>query len=119
MAYKITNFPALRGDAPFTEKGMVHPDAHVSLLRLYNGHPLQTLDTSAGSANFPVPPAKSNQNVEITYVKTSADANVPTLVPYPGTSDKINGATTLAMATAQYSKVKLKSDGVSNWYVTG
>lgn len=124
MAYKIINFPALRGDAPFTEKGMVHPDAHLSLLKLYNGHPLQTLDTSGGSANFAVPPAKTNQNVEITFVKTSADANVPTLVPYPGTADLINapgawGASSYAMATAQGTKVKLKSDGVSNWYVTG
>jgi hypothetical protein len=117
VASRTINFPPLDGTAPFTEKGLVHPDAHLNLLRVYNGHPLETVDTSGGSADFGVPLAKNNQNVEITFIKTSADVNVPTLVA--SGSDKINGAIALPMATAQYSKVKLKSDGVSNWYVTG
>ena len=116
MATRTINFPPLDGTAPFAAReGMVHPDAHLNLLRVYNGHPLQTVDTSGGPANFGVPLAKNNQNVEILYVKTSADANVPTLVA--SGSDKINGAASVAMGNAQFSKLRLKSDGVSNWYL--
>lgn len=100
-----------------TEKERITPDAHRSLLQLYNAHPLTKVDSSNGPANFPVPFARLNQNVEITYLKTSADGNVPTLVAQG--NDKINGGTFLAMAPGQFSRVKLKSDGVSNWYVTG
>jgi len=117
MSTSTVNFPPLRADGNFVgHENLIHPDAQRALLLLFNGHPLQTVSTSGGNANFDVPLAKYNQNVEITFVKTSADANIPTLVA-SGT-DKINGAATKAMGTAQYSVLKLKSDGVSNWYVT-
>jgi len=112
------NFPSLRVTTKVTSSdGSVTLDALKSLLQVYNGHPLQTVSTVNGAASFPVPLAGFNQNVEITFVKISADGNVPTLIA-SGT-DKINGAASLLMAAAQYSKVKLKSDGRSNWYVTG
>lgn len=93
------------------------PDAHRSLLPLYNAHPLIPVSTAAGPQLVLVPFAKSNQGVEITYVKTSADANIATLAA--SGSDAINGAIFLPMGAAQFSRVKLKSDGVNNWYVTG
>lgn len=119
MATKTIVTPPYNAKTPLTsEKGQLLPEAHQSLLKLYNAQPLQTIDTTAGPANIPVPIAKFNQNVEITFLKISADANVPTLVPLSAT-DKINGGASLPMNAAQFSKVKLKSDGVSNWYVTG
>lgn len=99
------------------ENNRLTPDAHRSLLLLYNAHPLIPISTAAGAQLVPVPLAKWNQGVEITYVKTSADANIATLAATG--SDTINGAVSLAMGAAQFSRVKLKSDGVSNWYVTG
>lgn len=76
--------------------------------------PLETVDTSAGSYAESAPPAgvnsqsgETNQNQEITYVKTSADANVFTLNGVEG------GPYTL---TAQLAFLKIKSDG-TNWYV--
>ena len=117
MATAVVNFPALRADVPLMEHGHINPEAHKGILQLYNGHPLQTVDTSAGNANFGVPLAKYNQNVEITYVKSSSDVHTPTLVR--SGADLINGAANKAMGTAQYSHLKLKSDGVSNWYVVG
>jgi hypothetical protein len=119
MASKIIALPPYNAKTPLTdENGRLLVEAHQSLLTLYNSHPLETVDTSGGPANFPVPIARFNQNVEITFVKISADGNVPTLVPLNPT-DKINGGASLAMGTAQFSKVKLKCDGVSNWYVVG
>jgi hypothetical protein len=77
--------------------------------------PLETVDTSAGSYAETAPPAgvnsqsgETNQNQEITYVKTSADANVFTLNGVEG------GPYTLA---TQLSFLKIKSDG-TNWYVS-
>jgi hypothetical protein len=79
--------------------------------------PMQSVDTSAGSYAENAPPAglsavatgESNQNFEITYVKTSADANVFTLNGVEG------GPYTLV---AQFSFLKIKSDG-SVWYKVG
>lgn len=72
-------------------------------------HPLREVDTSAGPYAEDAPPAgsnsttgQSNQNQEITYIKTSADANVFTL---NGTA---NGPLTLA---AQGDFLKIKSNG--------
>lgn len=118
MASATVNYRPLPGVTPISDKeGRINPDAHLNLMGLYNGQPLQTVDTSGGPANFGVPLAKFNQNVEITYVKISSDANVPTLTV--SGSDKINGAASKAMGTAQYSKMRLRSDGVSNWYIVG
>jgi hypothetical protein len=119
------NFPPLSGRTRLTqEHGELDLDAHLQLMKPFNGHPLMTVSTTGGSSNFPVPLAKLNQNVEITIVKTSADGNTPTLVPFPGSSDKFNSvgawaAASYAMGTAQGSKVKIRSDGVTNWYIVG
>lgn len=118
MATATVNFPPLRAEFPLVhEDRRIDPDVHRAILVLYNGHPLQTVDTTSGPASFAVPLAKSNQNVEITFVKTSSDAHTPTLTA--SGSDKINGAASVNMGTGQYSKLRLKSDGVSNWYVVG
>lgn len=118
MSSSTVNFPPLRADGNFlSENRLIHPDAQKALLLLYNGFPLETVDTSGGSANFPVPLSSQNQNVEITFVKISSDGNTPTLTA--SGSDLINGASSKAMGTAQYSHLKLKSDGDGNWYVVG
>jgi hypothetical protein len=79
--------------------------------------PMQSVDTSGGGYAEDAPPAgssstatgESNQNFEITYVKTSADANVFTLNGVEG------GPYTLV---AQFASLKIKSDG-TNWYKVG
>lgn len=78
--------------------------------------PLNVVDTSAGSYAETPPPAglnsstgQSNQNMEITYVKSSADGNTYTLNGVEG------GPYTL---TAQFAFLKIKSDG-TNWWKTG
>src|SRR6267143_1749673 len=79
--------------------------------------PLRKADTTTGSYSEALPPAgltsattgETNQNQEITYVKTSADANTFT----------ITGAASGAVGlTLQYAFAKFKSDGTS-WYRTG
>jgi hypothetical protein len=77
--------------------------------------PLHKVDTSAGSYGEAPPPAGSNQmtgqtaqNQEITFIKTSADANTYTLA---GPNLPL-GPYTL---TAQGQVLKIKSDGTS-WY---
>ena len=84
-------------------------------LTLQNLHPLNEVDTSEGSYEEAPPAAglnsstgQTNQNQEITYVKTSADANTFTLKgdnlplgPYP--------------LTAQGQVLKIKSNG-TDWY---
>lgn len=109
--------PPLQAHTPLTAGNQVTPDAHRSLLQLYNASPLIPVSSASGAQRITVPYAKSNQAQERTYIKTSNDANVITLAA-SGT-DKINGAAALAMAAAQFSKVKIKSDGVENWYVVG
>lgn len=118
MASKPITLPPYRHETPVLgDNNRLTPDAHRSLLPLYNAHPLIPVSTAAGPQLVLVPFAKYNQGVEITYVKTSADANIATLAA--SGSDAINGAVFLPMGAAQFSRVKLKSDGVSNWYVTG
>jgi hypothetical protein len=124
MAGSPINFPPIRGQARIADPktGVIDKDAHRDLLDLFDGFPLITVSTAGGPATIPIPLAKFNQNVEIVYVKTSNDANLPTLAT--SGSDLINSvgawaATTFAMGTARGSKVRIKSDGVSNWYVVG
>jgi|ERR1035438_6407184 hypothetical protein len=78
-------------------------------------HPMQEIDTSKGAETMSPPAAgldsstgQTNQNQEITYIKTSADTNVFTLqgANLPG------GPYTL---TAQYQTFKIKSNGAV-WY---
>lgn len=82
---------------------------------LQNAHPLHTVDTSKGSYSEAPPPAglneatgQTNQNVEITYTKTSADANTFTLTGVEGGP---------YMLHAQYDVIRIKSDGTSWWPV--
>lgn len=77
---------------------------------------MQSVDTSAGPYAENAPPAgvnlqsgETNQNQEITYIKTSADASVFTLNGVAG------GPYTLV---AQFAFLKIKSDG-TNWYKVG
>lgn len=77
--------------------------------------PMQKVDTSAGDETANPPAAgldtttgQTNQNQEITYVKTSADANTLTLAG----SNLPLGPYTL---TAQGQVLKIKSDGTFWW----
>jgi hypothetical protein len=83
------------------------------LFSVQNLLPLVVVDTSAGSFADTVPAAglnsttgQSNQNMEITFVKSSADANTFTLHGVQG------GDIVIA---AQYARFKVKSDG-TNWW---
>lgn len=85
------------------------------LFSIQNLMPLALVDTSGGSYSEAVPPAglnistgQSNQNQQILYIKTSADANVFTL------TGCANGSQTL---TAAFSAVLIKSDGTNWWGV--
>lgn len=78
-------------------------------------HPLYQVDTSQGSYAETPPPAglnastgQSNQNMEISYLKTSADGNTFTL------NGVQLGPYTL---TAQGQALKIKSDGTLWWKV--
>jgi hypothetical protein len=79
---------------------------------LQNLLPLVVVDTSANDITEAVPFAgndasgQSNQNMEITYVKRSADANTFTLTGVEGGDIVIS---------AQYATFKIKSDGTSWW----
>lgn len=117
MSSKTITLPPYRAETLLTASERITPDAHRSLLQLYNASPLQLVDTTNGPANFSIPFAKNNQNVEICFLKSSADGNLPTLVTQG--NDKVNGLGSIAMPTAQYSRVRLRGDGVSNWYVVG
>jgi hypothetical protein len=86
------------------------------LFTLQNLLPLNEVDTSGGNYSEAAPPAglnattgQSNQNMEITIVKTSADGNTYTLTGVEG------GSLTL---TAQFAYFKIKSDG-TNWWRVG
>ena len=78
--------------------------------------PLVTVDTTDDDISQAAPPAglnsstgQSNQNMEITYVKSSADANTFTLTGVEGGDIVIS---------AQFAFFKIKSDG-TNWWKTG
>lgn len=84
------------------------------LLAVGKHQPLITVDTTAGNEVETLPPAglsaaatgETNLNVDISYVKTSADANTVT----------INGAASGAVVlAAQWDHATFKSDGTS-WY---
>jgi hypothetical protein len=83
------------------------------LFSVQNLLPLVVVDTSAGSFADTVPAAglnsttgQSNQNMEISFVKSSADGNTFTLHGVQG------GDIVIA---AQYARFKVKSDGTSWW----
>jgi hypothetical protein len=100
---------------PTTQNSNLSPADHQWLLITQNLQPLYEVDSSAGSYAEDPPTAgiqtsgQSGQCKEITYVKTSNDANVYTLNGVQG------GPYTL---TAQFSFLKIKSDG-TNWWKVG
>ena len=86
------------------------------LFSVQNLLPLVVVDTSGGNIVQAVPAAglnsttgQSNQNMEITFVKSSADGNSFTLNGVQG------GAIVISL---QYARFKIKSDGTS-WWRTG
>jgi len=79
--------------------------------------PLVAVDTTSGNVVIALPPAglnsttgESNQNQEISYVKTSADVHTVTI------SGAVGGNQVLTAQTPSAgSAVRFKSDG-TNWY---
>jgi|HubBroStandDraft_5_1064220.scaffolds.fasta_scaffold192143_3 hypothetical protein len=101
---------------PYTVRASaLSPADQKHILTLDTAQPLNTVDTSEGSYEQALPSpgteesGQSNQGVELIFKKVSADVNTFTLT---GAAD---GPQTL---TAQYSKVRVQSDG-TNWWVTG
>jgi glucose dehydrogenase len=91
------------------------------LFSLQNLHPLVEVDTSAGNVVIALPNAgltnsqtgQSNQNQEITYVKTSADGNTVTL------TGAIGGNQVLTTQSPNAgSCVRFKSNA-TGWYLVG
>ncbi len=78
-------------------------------------HPLRAVDTTNGGYGETPPPAgveatgQSNQNMEITYIKTSSDGNTFTLSGVEGGPYHL---------MAQYDVIKIKSDA-TNWWPVG
>lgn len=105
--------PPLRGEI-LDAVGKVARTFQQWLFSLQNRQQLKLVDTSAGNYAEALPAAgvnpatgQSNQDQELVYKKTSADGNTFTLT---GAAD---GAQTL---TAQFAKVRVRSNGTS-WYV--
>ena len=99
---------------PSTQGSNLSATDYLWMLIVQGLEPLYEVDTSKGSYSENAPPAglasatgQSAQAKEITYVKTSADGNVFTLKGVQG------GPYTLG---AQYSSLKIKSDG-TNWWL--
>lgn len=95
------------------ENRRLAPPLRQWLFSVQNLLPLVVIDTTSGNIVEGVPPAglnsttgQSNQNMEITFVKSSADANSFTLNGVQG------GAIVIS---AQYATFKIKSDGTSWW----
>lgn len=109
-------FPPPTRSAAVDDKGFLGIPLRQWLFTLQNLLPLVTVDTSGGNVVQAAPPAglnsttgQSNQNMEITYVKSSSDGNSFTLTGIQGGS---------VVISAQYAHFKIKSDG-TNWWRTG
>ena len=109
-------FPPPTRSAAVDDKGFLGIPLRQWLFTLQNLLPLYTRDTSGGNIVEAAPPAglnsttgQSNQNMEITYVKSSADGHSFTLTGVQGGNIVIS---------AQYAHFKIKSDGTS-WWQTG
>lgn len=90
------------------------------LFTVQNLLPLVAVDTSTGNQVIALPPAglnsstgQSNQNMEMTFRKTTLDANTVTIT---GSADGPQVLTT--GDNTPTSRVKFKSDGTV-WWVTG
>lgn len=107
-------FPPPLRDTILDAVGRVARPFQAWLFALQNRQQLKLVDTSTGSYSEALPSAglnpatgQSNQDQELVYKKTSADGNTFTL------TGAVDGAQTL---TAQFAKVRLRSNGTS-WYV--
>lgn len=116
MASQTVLFPPPNQSQAVDDKGYFTPTQQQWQFTLQNLLPLVTVDTTAGNVVIAAPPAglnsttgQSNQNQEITYVKSSADGNTVTVNGVEG------GPYVLA---AQYDFLKIKADG-TNWWKTG
>lgn len=114
MSSKQTQlFPPPTRSHAVDDKGYLAVPLRQWLFTVQNLLPLRVGDTSGGPITEALPPAglnsttgQSNQNQEILYIKSSADANAWT----------ITGAITGTVAlTAQYAVARFKSDG-TNWW---
>jgi hypothetical protein len=79
---------------------------------LQNLHPMEEIDTTAGNVVFALPAAglsgttgQSNQNMEVTVVKTSGDANTVTVTGASG------GPVVLTTNSGAGSHARFKSNG--------
>jgi len=101
---------------PLTPRASEQLDRPVQywLFQVRDHQPLTEVDTSLGPQALMLPPAgvatlatgQNNQNQELIYIKTSADANVATI------TGAAQGPQTL---TAQYDTLRFKSNGTT-WY---
>jgi hypothetical protein len=98
------------------DKGFLSKPYQQYLFTLQYLLPLIKVDTTSGPLTQAVPPAglnsttgQSNQNMEITYTKVSADGNVFTLTGVEGGP---------YMLVAMFDVIKIKSDG-TNWWPVG
>ena len=108
-------FPPPTRSQAVDDKGFLAVPLRQWLFSLQNLLPLRVVDTTNGNYAETPPPAglnattgQSNQNMEITYVKSSADGNTFTLNGVEG------GPYTLV---GQYSHLTIKSDGTNWWTV--
>lgn len=113
MASQTQLFPPPNQSRAVDDKGYSTKTLQLWFFTLQNLLPLVTVDTTTGNVAIAAPPAglnsttgQSNQNMEITYVKSSADGNTVTITGVEG------GPYVLA---AQYDSIKIKSDGTSWW----
>jgi len=104
--------PPTRSNA-VDDKGYLAAPLRQWLFSVQNLLPLVTVDTTAGAEVIDAPPAglstatgQSNQNMEITYIKSSADGNTVTINGVEGGPIVLN---------AQFQSAKIKSDGSSWW----
>lgn len=102
------------------EKGFLAIPLRQWLFTLQNLLPLVAVDTSAGNVVIALPPAgldsttgQSNQNMELIYVKTTADGNTVTITGGFGGNQVLT-----TQSPNAGSLVRFKSDG-TNWYVSG
>jgi hypothetical protein len=110
--------PPARSNA-VDNKGYIATPFRQWLFSVQNLHPLVAVNTAAASVVIALPPAgvqaagQSNQNMEITYRKTSLDGNTLTIT---GSAD---GTVILTLGDGSAgSLAKFKSDGTS-WWRTG
>jgi hypothetical protein len=90
------------------------------LMTLVQSFLLIPQSTSGGNIAYPLPAANTIPNRELLIVKTSSDGN--TLSAAAQGNDLINkqgawAAASLTIGTAQGAFARLRSDGMSNWYV--